>query len=287
MFLRQLTLSMALLGVMAAGRSQAPEVSCTPEDRARFESLMEQLQAVPAASMGPTMIAVGTHFLEIPYVAGTLEMEGEERLVVNLKGLDCTTFVENVLAISRMKTQGTSGWDAYLQVLERIRYREGRVQGYPSRLHYFTDWIRENEKKGLVRDITPQIGGVSVVKEINFMGTHPELYPALSREADLAAIRSTEAALSSKPLFVLPAAQVAAQEQFLQEGDIIALATSIPGLDVTHTGIAMTGADGRMHLLHASTAGAVMISREPLAAYLRDIERNTGIIVVRPLEPGG
>ena len=285
MCFRDLILSMLLLGVIAAGRTQTPGVSCTAEDRERFEELMGELDAVASASVGATMIAAGTHFLKTPYVAGTLEMEGEERLVVNLRGLDCTTFVENVLAISRMKSMGTSDWGTYLQNLEQIRYRDGRVQGYPSRLHYFTDWIRDNEKKGLVKDITPQLGGVSAVKEINFMGTHPELYPALAEEADLIAIRATEMALSSKALSILPAAEVAAQERSLQDGDIIALATSIPGLDVTHTGIALTGADGRIHLLHASTEGAVMISREPLSEYLSKIGKNTGIIVVRPQEP--
>ena len=278
---------LVLLGAMVNGRAQPPEPVCSAKDREIFGQLMEELDLLPAGSMGEAMIATGMQFLDTPYEASTLELGTQEALVVNLRALDCTTFVENVLAISRMKFEGHRDWDAYLQNLAQIRYRDGEIQGYPSRLHYFTDWIRDNQEKGLVKDITPEIGGVSIVKEINFMGTHPELYPALGQEDQLERIRNIEASLSSKVLFVLPAEEVAGREGSLRDGDIIALATSIQGLDVTHTGIAVTGTDGRVHLLHASTGGTVVISKEPLPEYLKKIKGNTGIIVARPLGPGG
>ena len=283
--LRKCLLLLVLLGPVIMGRSQTPTLSCTPQDREIFGELMEDLQAVQPTTMGETVVATGTRFLGTPYVASTLEREGQEELVVNLRGFDCTTFVENVLAISCLKYGGKQDWESFLQTLERIRYRQGRLEGYTSRLHYFTDWIRDNQEKGLIKDITPQIGGDSLVKEINFMGTHPKLYAALGREDHLEEIRNIEAALSSNPLFVLPSEAVAGQEHSIQDGDIIALATDIQGLDVTHTGIALTGSDGRIHLLHASTEGTVMISKEPLSEYLKKISRNTGIIVVRPLQP--
>jgi hypothetical protein len=246
---------------------------------------MQGLDALPESGIGEIITATGRQFLGTPYVASTLESTGEEILVVNFRGLDCITFVENVLAISRMKYEGKRDWDSYIQNLEQIRYRDGILKGYPSRLHYFTDWIRDNQEKGLVRDITPRLGGVSLFKEINFMGTQPELYPALGQQEQLDEIRNIEASLSSKALFIVPQEAVAGKEKVLQDGDIIALATNIQGLDVTHTGIALTGSDGRIHLLHASTEGAVMISREPLSEYLKKIKGNTGIIVARPLEP--
>ena len=285
-FRKLFTLSV-LLGFLAFGRSQTPAFSCTPQDRAIFTDLMQGMAGMPATGMGETVIAVGTQFVGTPYVASTLELAGQETLVVNLRGLDCTTFVENVLAISRLLYQEKQDWESYLQTLEQIRYRKGQLKGYPSRLHYFTDWIRDNQEKGLVRDITPQTGGVPLVKEINFMGTHPKLYPALSQQEYLEEIRKVEASLSSETLSVLPAEAVAGQEGLIRDGDIIALATKTPGLDVTHTGIAVRSADGRIHLLHASTEGTVRISKEPLADYLQKIRGNTGIIVVRPLQPGG
>ena len=287
MYLKHFLLLLVFLGAMVYGRPQSPALSCSPEDPEIFGQLMKDLDTLEAGTIGEAMIVTGIHFLGTPYVASTLELGGQEMLVVNLRGLDCTTFVENVLAIGRMKVEGQRDWESYLHNLEQIRYRNGTLQGYASRLHYFSDWIRDNQEKGLVKDITPEIGGVSLLKEINFMGTHPELYPALAREDYLDRIRNIEASLSSKNLFILPAEEVAAQEASLQDGDIIALATNIQGLDVTHTGIAVSGSDGRVHLLHASTEGAVMISKEPIPEYLKKIKGNTGIIVVRPLEPGG
>ena len=116
------------------------------------------------------------------------------------------------------------------------------------------------------------------------MGTHPELYPALSSKADLEKIRKVEGSISGRGFYVLPRDSVSVREHMIREGDIIALATQIPGLDVTHTGIAIRGDDGRIHLLHASTEGRVKVSGEPLADYLEGIKGNTGILVVRPLE---
>ena len=285
--MRNSLLPLVFLACLAIGKSQVPDPSFNPEDRKIFGELMRDLDSVPAGPVGKTTIAVGELFLGTPYVANTLESDGQERLVVNLRGLDCTTFVENVMVITRMKYEGKGDWETYLHNLAQIRYREGRLLGYPSRLHYFTDWIRDNEEKGLVKDITRELGGVPVTKQINFMGTHPERYPALEADSHLEQVRAIEATLSKEPLFILPSEEVERGEELIRDGDIIALATDIKGLDVTHTGIALTGMDGRIHLLHASTAGAVTISKEPLSDYLKKISRNTGIIVVRPQEPGG
>jgi hypothetical protein len=150
-------------------------------------------------------------------------------------------------------------------------------------LHYFTEWIWDNAQKGMLEDITPKIGGLPEEKTIDFMGRHPELYPALSSKEELRKIREVEAALGRRTYHVLPQDSVGAIEHLLQDGDIIALATQIPGLDVTHTGIAVSRA-GRIHLLHASTAGKVVVSAEPLSEYLKGIKGNSGIIVARPLE---
>ncbi len=272
-----LALFLAFSGLMAQGRVRATE-----HDKALFEALSAGLSEEPDTTMGPMMIRVGRAFLGTPYVAQTLEAGPDERIVVNLRGLDCTTYVENVLVISRLAQKGRLSWGAYVNGLEQVRYRRGKLDGYPSRLHYFTEWIRDNEAKGLVRDITEQIYGVTFWKEINFMGTHRNLYPLLASDANFAAIKQTEKALSQKPICVLPQEEVATREALLQDGDIIALATDIDGLDVTHTGIALRLEDGRIHLLHASTVGEVVISEQPLADYLKGIKRNTGIIVVRP-----
>jgi hypothetical protein len=183
-----------------------------------------------------------------------------------------------------MLQEGQTDWDTYLGHLERLRYRDGLRAGYASRLHYFTDWIRNNAEKGLVEDITQSLGGVPREKRIDFMGTHPDLYPALSSQAALKAVQKVEQELSEQVTYVVPREEVSKVENQIQNGDIIALATAIDGLDVTHTGFAFRKDNGRLHLLHASTRGSVEISKDPLAEYLQGVKGNTGIIVVRPLD---
>ncbi len=286
--LRRRSLVWALAGLFVLvfrAEAQPAAITCAPEDREIFDALFTDLSARPGPSMGETMIAVGEQFLGTPYVAGTLEQPGAETLVVNLRGVDCTTFVEQVLALSRVWLRDPANWEAYLRELQQIRYRGGRLQGYASRLHYFTDWIRDNALKGYVADVTAELGGRRALRPINFMGTHPERYPALASPEYLHEIREREDELSEIPYYLLPRDEVARKEDLLQDGDIIALATSLKGLDVTHTGIAIRQTDGRVHLLHASTSGMVMITGEPLSDYLAGIKGNTGILVARPLPP--
>jgi hypothetical protein len=218
-----------------------------------------------------------------PYVAKTLEIGDKESLVINLQGLDCTTYVENVLAFGCLLSSGKNSLDDFASILEIIRYKDGELNGYPSRLHYFSEWIANNDKKGLVKDITAELGGKALTKDINFMSTHRELYPFLASEDNFLKIKASERYLNDRPIHVLAKDKIATQEHLMQSGDIVALATSIEGLDVTHTGFAIRMPDGRIHLLHASSANAeVEISELPLADYLKKIKSNTGIMVARP-----
>lgn len=228
-----------------------------------------------------SMATIGLTFLEQPYVEKTLEIGEEETLVINLRGFDCTTYVENVLAFSMMAKSETEDFEDFVDNLKTIRYRNGVLNGYPSRLHYFTDWIRNNEQKGLVKDITSQIGGKALQKAINFMGTHRSLYPFLQQDENFEAMLSVEEGLAEETLCILAQEDIQRHEHLIRSGDIIALATSIKGLDVTHTGIAIKRGD-RIHLLHASSAGSVRITKVPLVDYLKKIKSNTGIIVARP-----
>lgn len=267
------------LGLMAS----AQQITCSPKDKSLFEDKIAALQNTQASFLGDTIVAVGKSFLDTPYVEKTLEVGDTETLVVNLRGLDCTTFVENVLAFGTMLKSKQNSFEDFTKTLETIRYRDGDLKGYPSRLHYFTEWIRNNEKKGLIKDITSDLGGVELNKPINFMGTHRSLYPFLSDDTNFAIIQQAEKELAKENLCYLPQDQIENKEQQIQSGDIIALATSIKGLDVTHTGIAIHQPDGRLHLLHASSKnGKVEITQEPLVDYLKNIKSNIGIIVARP-----
>lgn len=273
-----------ILSLFAYISVQAQQFTCSPKDSTAVESKLVQIDGMFQDDIGATMVSVGKTFIKTPYVAKTLEIGNTETLVVNLQGLDCTTFVENVLVFTLLLRQQEKSFDAYLKNLEIIRYKDGALDGYASRLHYFSEWIANNAEKGLLKDITGEIGGAAITKDINFMSTHRDLYPFLADDSNFSKIKASENYLNNQAICVLAQDDIAANEHLIQTGDIIALATSINGLDVTHTGIATREKDGRIHLLHASTGSMeVEVSKKPLADYLKGIKSNTGIMVARPL----
>lgn len=261
----------------------AQEITCSPVDKQAVKAKIQATDGMLQDDFGQTMVAVGKTFLGTPYVAKTLEIGNTESLVINLQGLDCTTYVENVLAFSLMLAHGDTNFEDFTHTLEKIRYKDGKLEGYASRLHYFSEWIANNVSKGILRDITSEIGGQEITKDINFMSTHRELYPFLTDPANFDKIRESEQYLNSQPICILPQEQVEASESLIRSGDIIALTTAIDGLDVTHTGFATREDDGRIHLLHASSSGQVEVSALPLSDYLKKVKNNTGILVARPL----
>ncbi|WP_209400902.1 N-acetylmuramoyl-L-alanine amidase-like domain-containing protein [Pseudozobellia sp. WGM2] len=264
--------------------SSAQQITCSPADKKAVEEKMKEIDGLLKDDFGKTLITIGKTFLKTPYVAKTLEIGDTETLVVNLQGLDCTTYVENVLAFGTLLRQGKTNFDDFVGTLETIRYKDGELVGYASRLHYFSEWIANNEKKGLIKDITSEIGGKEIKKDINFMSTHRGLYPFLSEDENFEKIKASEAYLNDQSICILPQDQIVANEHLIKSGDIIALTTSINGLDITHTGFATREKDGRIHLLHASTGPMeVEVSKKPLAEYLKGIKKNTGIMVARPL----
>ncbi len=235
--------------------------------------------------IGEVVATVGTMFLETPYVANTLEVPGDEHLVINLHGLDCVTFVENTLAISRCIKLRTNTFEAYKQQLQRIRYRSGAINGYPSRLHYFSDWIDDNEGKNIVRNISREVG-LTYPKQVDFMSSHPSSYKQLGNESYLERIKETEATLDRRQHYYIPKNRISDVESQIKPGDIIAITTSIEGLDVVHTGIAIRSG-GILKYLHAPLSkGKVQISEQSLVKYLAGNKKQTGIMVARPLEPG-
>ncbi|WP_074410033.1 MULTISPECIES: N-acetylmuramoyl-L-alanine amidase-like domain-containing protein [Aquimarina] len=264
---------------------QAQEIICSAKDKEIFTTRITALKKeyTPKTAFGETLVFVGKTFLGTPYAAKTLEIGSKESLVINFQGLDCTTFVENVLVLSLMLKNGKDDFESYTAYLEKIRYKNGKLDGYASRLHYFSEWITNNEQKDILRNITGDIGGIEIEKDINFMSTHRELYPFLKDDKNFKGIQQSEINISQSSVCFLPKDQIKEHEASILSGDIIALTTSIKGLDITHTGIAIRKENGRIHLLHASSKGQVEISTLPLVDYLKKIKNNTGIIVNRVL----
>ncbi|MDH4071393.1 MAG: DUF1460 domain-containing protein [Ignavibacteria bacterium] len=288
-FLRQIGLlaGASVVGERTAARAvsliQNPPLTDEQICSRKFElAVRESLSDRP---IGEVMVAVGSSFLGTPYKAHTLEVPGEEHLVVNLRALDCVTFVENVLALSRCIRLRRYTFEDYLGHLKLIRYRAGEIDGYPSRLHYFSDWIGDNEQKGIVKNILRESGGVSLTKKIRFMTAHRDSYRQLSDDSVLGEIRKTESALSNNERWYLPKEELTDQPDLLRSGDIVGITTSIEGLDIVHTGIVVF-TNGSARYLHAPlSGGSVQISDEPLAAYLQARKSQTGIMAARPLDP--
>lgn len=237
--------------------------------------------------VGEVVALMGQRFLSSPYRAHTLEAEGPERLVVNLREFDCTTFIESMLSLARcLKTSGTS-FQEYESQLRLVRYRSGVIDGYPSRLHYFTDWIADNERKGTVGDATRELGGVTRSSRIAFMSEHPESYRQLGDSAALAAVRSRERELSEAARWYIPRNRVNEVQRQLRDGDLIGITTSVDGLDVAHTGMIVLRS-GRPTFLHASLSGKqVEYADGTLSDYLQRYRTHDGILVARPREPEG
>lgn len=279
----------ALLGgaAMLGGKTIAQAFTPEPTDEEIFAATMTWADAenVKGRPVGEIMPALGEHFIGTPYVAHSLEEEGEEHLVVNLRGFDCLTFVESMFALSRSLAAGKTGFDDFRHELTTIRYRAGVISGYPSRLHYFSDWVGDNVRKGLVRNVSRHFGGTEYTKTINFMTTHRDAYKQLVLEDNLQRIRIAEERMSSAPLVHIPTAKVAGVQEYLRDGDIIGTTTQMEGMDVSHTGMVIRK-DGVVRFLHAPLSGKrVVISDGSIAEYLQGIRSHTGIIVARPQEP--
>jgi hypothetical protein len=270
--------------------------SWADEDWATFEARVrwasgQGLDTVPLAS---AVAAIGRSFVGTAYVPQTLEVGGPERVVINFRGLDCVTFVENALTLARFVTAGgarllgsrPTAEATYAGLLAQIRYRNGVLDGYPSRLHYFSDWIADNARRGLLTDVTGELGGVRDGERVDFMSTHPDAYRQLADPANLAAVRATEAEITARGRVFLPENGIAAAAPEIRDGDVIAATSTVAGLDVAHTGLALW-VDGTLHMLHAPLVGdSVEISTVSLAERILSIAGQDGIIVARPVDPG-
>jgi hypothetical protein len=255
----------------------------SPEDRAICETLLRSARerGDRGKPLLELVLAAGRHFLGAPYGSDTIEKEGPEELIVNLRVFDCVTFVENAVVLAGLIRAGKTAFDDYAAALEQIRYRRGRCDGFASRLHYFTDWLYNNSHKCLVQDISREIGGVPLRKIFHSLTDRREDHIGLNDPDAFRRLRIIEGICSRRPLSFIPKAHLGRAEERLMDGDIIAITTDERGLDICHTGLAVR-LRGQIHLLHASSAaGKVVLSEIPLGRYLQMRRSRTGIIVGR------
>jgi len=256
-----------------------------PLDRAIYADLISSLRKKlkRKRSFGELMLDVGRYFLGFPYACKTLERRGRETLVINLREFDCFTLVENCVALAGVVQEEKAHFGDYTSQLKRIRYRHGISSGYSSRLHYFSDWLYDNEQKGILKNVTRRSGGELFRMNFNFMTRHRGEYPALSGEKSYHEMMAIEKRLSGRMLYRIPKTASGKLKGKVENGDLIAVTADIEGLDVIHVGLAIH-LRGGIHILHASEVERkVVISDVTLHQYLSRRKTMTGIIIGRTM----
>ena len=272
-------------------KAQSTVPQYTPEDSIRVMNLLQSAEknAANDTTAGQTMLRIGRAIekMNIPYVAHTLEPNDQERLIINLRELDCTTFVESAMALTLCVRSGRTTFDDYCRILQKIRYWQGRAPQYIRRLHYFTSWIEDNTTMDLVRELqspNPPFTAVQTV-QAHYMTQHVDKYRMLTvNPQDVPMIREMEKRIEGKKYRYIPKQQLYNNQllrKTIHDGDIIVIITNIKGLDTQHIGIAAWHADG-LHLLNASSIHHRVIE-EPmtLRQYLYKHPTMPGIRIVR------
>lgn len=264
-----------------------PEPELEPDERARIEEWFAVVDGrQPQEAFGGLLLRAARHALGRPY-AKLRQRRGPEALHVDLEAFDCVSLIESADAIARCTWRRRPDVGCFVDELRQTRYRDGRIDGYASRLHYFEDWMADNERRGRMRSLGTELGAEALSLSFDFMTRRPWLYPALREPATRDALRGVEQRLSETTWPMVPRGRVAEVQPLLRDGDVIAYVESTPGLGVGHTGLVSLGDDGQPRVLHATDLGKaeVTVTRCDLATCLRRRPDRKGIVVMRPLPP--
>ena len=265
------------------------------EDRERLDAWTRTLRTERLsrrdAPLGRAAVRVGEQAEGTPYEASTLEAylkaggkpTSTEPLTLSLTRFDCVTLVESCLAVARVaRATDAPSWERFGREIERMRYRGGTRGDYTTRNHYFSEWISDGQRRGLVRDLGAELGGIEDARPLRFMTEHRVSYPALADDGIYRAIGEMERRLDARPRRVIPTAHIIDVVDRIQTGDVLAFATSIPGLDVSHSAMAYRDRAGVLRVLHAPLSGGVVeVTKTTLPEYVARIKRATGILVAR------
>jgi hypothetical protein len=275
--------------------SSADSLELDRRQRRTIEAWFRRVGEVrPDEDFGALVARAAKARLGTPY-APLPEPKGEERLTVKADGLDCLTLIESSNAIARCIWAGAPDVACFVHELRETRYREGKVDGYASRLHYFEDWMYDNARRARVRPLIDELGLPQLPadlaeaagrRDFDFMTQHPRRYPALTDPTLREAIARAEARLSRIIWPVLPKEQIPDILEHLRDGDIVGFVKGTPGLGVGHTGLVSIDRHGRPRVLHSTDrSGHVSLSACDLASCEARRSDRVGMIVMRPLPP--
>lgn len=292
---RRVLLVLALLFALASGlhaQSSALPFDTVFKGRDRFNALVAEADKWKALPIGERTAAVGRALVGTSYKGYTLEIDDRiEAPSANFTGLDCWTFFEVSLAFARMLDEPREQWtpQTLLRKIELDRYRGGECNGsYLSRLHYLEDWLHDNDRRGLVKDLTRNLGGIQAAHAAQEMTVGWRGYRYMRNNPDLRqGIAAMEARVGSEPLYYIPKSKVPAIESKLQSGDVIGICSRDGRMiGTSHVGLAYRTPDGVLHFMHASSPrnyGKVVLDQR-LSGYLNKFGSHVGILVARPLK---
>ena len=290
-------LTVSLLAAPSAHASLGLPMTTVFRGRATFDRLVaraerENWRALP---IGERTVRVGLALAGTPYAGYTLEIDNRiEAPSVDFMGLDCWTFYETSLGFARMlhAKAGPYAPEDLLRMVELDRYRHGRCTGqYLSRIHFLEELFYDNEKRGLLTNITRRLDGAERmdhrdIREMTVMWRHyrylrnnPSLLPEMARIQEY---------VSDLPVYHVPKQRVAAIEEDLHGGDIIAITSRDTGGYTSHVGLAYRDPRGVLRFLHASSKQRRVLVDDRLSAYLASKRDDAGIVVARPADvPAG
>ncbi len=267
-------------------------LSQTFKGEEKFRALLARAQANNWAALPihERTATIGQALVGTPYQNFTLELnDSVESPCVNFNALDCWTFYETSLALARMIHQpGPYGQQDLLRYIELERYRDGKCDGtYLSRLHHLEEVFANNEARGLGRNLTHELGGIPIHREVTEMQHDWKSYRSMvANPRYRAGIAKVEARVSNLPVTYIPNSRVPGVESSLRHGDILAIVSGSQGGYTSHVGMGVKDRT-RCRFMHATSRfdkGHRVVLDGTIASYLAESPDHIGIIVFRPYE---
>lgn len=262
--------------------NQHSSVVYSASDSLIFIKVMDKLKNGEDRNLSGRLIDAANLLLGTPYLAHTLE-QSPERLIINLRETDCILFVETCLALSMCSLYEESNFENFLEAVRTLRYRDGLIDGYCSRIHYTSEWFTQLENLGLGREISKDVANTVVNQKFSFMSEHTSSYVQLSNNIEnVEKIKQIERNLNRAMYYIIPKDGLKHYLGSLRTGDILGFSTSIKGLDITHVAIIYVKENGELSFIHASMKeNRVVIERKSLLEYVNSISSCNGIRVFR------
>ena len=275
---------LALVLPMNVFAQSVAQGNISKESVEKYSKISKELLANKEKSVPELMIIAAKQMLGTEYVAGSLE-QVPEKLKVSLVETDCILFVETCLAMAVNAKKGNDSPDSLCAFIQGTRYRNGVVDGYTSRLHYTSEWIRQGEANGIFREITDVLSGENLSgQRFSYMSEHTGAYKQIKdNPAEIAKIAKMEESLNRyTDYYVIPKAEVKKMEHLLKDGDILGFNSNVKGLDIAHVALVYHKENGEVGFIHASQVdGKVVIDEKSIHDYVNSRKSNDGIRIIR------